>query len=437
MPPAAPRVLVVSYNFPPVGGVGVARMAKLVKYLPAFGVVPSVLTVRNPSVPLRDHSLERDLPRELEVVRAPSLEPGYGWKRRVWQAAAAQQAGGRRAGIASRLARELLIPDPQVLWQPGAWRALAERLARRRDDAVLISGPPFSQFLLAALTRLRRGTAVVLDYRDEWSTYRAAYEMMGRATARVGSALERTLLRCAHAVTTATSAFRDQLLARFSFLDPAVVRVIPNGYDPDDFPRALPRPEGDRLLLTYAGTVFRLTSPRGLLGALRRLREREPAIADGLRVRFVGRVVETEAAAFGDANRLGIERIDYVPHADVLPMLARSHRVLCLLDEVAGAERIYPAKIFELAYLGRPALVLAPPGALTELCLRHRLGEVLPPRDEAAIAALLARWVRDLRAGNLELDTRAIDLERYHRRALAGEFAQVLGDAIDRARGAA
>ncbi|MGH7272817.1 MAG: hypothetical protein ACREJ3_20495 [Polyangiaceae bacterium] len=48
------RALLVSYCFPPAGGAGVQRVVKLAKYLPHHGVSPAVLTVKNPSVPLRD-----------------------------------------------------------------------------------------------------------------------------------------------------------------------------------------------------------------------------------------------------------------------------------------------------------------------------------------------------------------------------------------------
>ena len=119
----------------------------------------------------------RDLPRGVEVERARTLEPGYGAKRAAWRAAGgpiARARGGarsRRAACARsagwRARRS--FPDPQILWQPAALGALARRLAARRDDAVLVSGPPFSQFLLAPLARAGR-VGVVLDYRDEWST---------------------------------------------------------------------------------------------------------------------------------------------------------------------------------------------------------------------------------------------------------------------------
>ena len=71
------RALVIAYAFPPTGGAGVGRPLKLVKYLPAHGVRPAVLTASNPSVPLRDESLLADLPPDLDIVRVRTLEPGY------------------------------------------------------------------------------------------------------------------------------------------------------------------------------------------------------------------------------------------------------------------------------------------------------------------------------------------------------------------------
>ena len=44
------KALIISYVFPPVGGAGVQRVTKFVKYLPEFGWDSTVLTVENPSV---------------------------------------------------------------------------------------------------------------------------------------------------------------------------------------------------------------------------------------------------------------------------------------------------------------------------------------------------------------------------------------------------
>jgi glycosyltransferase involved in cell wall biosynthesis len=434
------RALLVSYVFPPVGGAGVGRTLKLAKFLPDLGVTPSVLTCANPSVPVFDESLLRDVDPDMEILRARTLEPGYGLKKATWESGSGSSRRGVRSlvGRAGGLARAALVPDPQILWQPHAQLVLARRLAgARRDDVVFISGPPFSQFLLAPLARARRPTAVVLDYRDEWVTYRNTYEMMGRASAVVGASLERNLVRAAHVITTATEAFRRRLLEDFPFLDPARVHAIPNGYDPDDYPPRdqLPRPSDDRFVLTYAGTLFKLTSPRGLLGALRRLHQAEPELARLLEVRFIGRIVDTEAALFADSADLGVVQVGYLDKTEVVRELAASHMVLCLLDDVPGAERIYPAKIFELMYLRRPCLTLAPPGALAELCRHHRLGTVIGPRDEEAIAAFLGQALRRFRAGEHPLAADPVDVERYHRRSQAAQFAAVFEQAVRAADG--
>jgi glycosyltransferase involved in cell wall biosynthesis len=426
-------------------------MTKLAKYLPLHGVRPAVLTVANPSVPVRDESLLADVPASVEVARAHTLEPAYTAKRAAWRAeAAGTGAAGDGTALAKRatravsaFARQMLFPDPQVLWQPAAISVLALRMAAGRDDVILVSGPPFSQFLLAPLARAG-GLGVVLDYRDEWSTLRESYEMgRSRLAQALGDPLEAALLSRADAVVTATEEFRERLLERFGWLDPGRVFSVPNGYDPDDFPPDLPPPPPDRFVVTHAGTVFALTSAHGLLGAVRRLHDGSPAIARHLRMRFLGRIVETEASAFEGSEAFGVERTGYVPHAQVLRELSASHLTVCILDAVAGAERIYPAKIFELMHLGRPVLTLAPPAsALARLAHEHALGPVVHPRDEAAIASAIVERIEPFVRGeilpeawrNAANATNAPSTKRYDRRALAGEFAEILHGAASAAR---
>jgi glycosyltransferase involved in cell wall biosynthesis len=433
------RALIVSYAFPPVGGAGVQRVSKLVKYLPVHGITPTVLTVQNASVPVRDASLERDIPSDVEILRAPTLEPGYGAKRLAWSAAAdgspTRSTRVKKAIIGA--ARNLLGPDPQTLWLPGSARALTRRLrSSEADDVVFISGPPFSQFLLAPLARVRPGTAVVLDYRDEWTTTRSAYEM--GAWKRDGAWLESAVLRRAHAVTTATEEFRQALLGRFAFLDPSRVWTIPNGYDPDDFSECVARPPTDHFVLTYVGTVFRLTSARGLMDALRLLWTREPELARSLDVRFIGRIVETEEKYFEGSESLGVRRYGYVEHSRAVAALGESHVALCMLEDLPGAERIYPAKIFEILFLGRPCLAITPDGALARLVRRYGLGDVVHPGDAEGIARTLAGMLQTFQSGAAVTvrhpTTLSDDISLFHRRRQAGEFARVFRAAIRFAR---
>src|SRR5437660_11910258 len=102
--PVEKRVLFITYQFPPVGGAGVQRVTKFVKYLRDYGWLPSVLTVANPSVPAFDESLVADVPEHTIVRKARTWEPSYAVKAVL---AAGRARPGWRQGVLGRLARDL------------------------------------------------------------------------------------------------------------------------------------------------------------------------------------------------------------------------------------------------------------------------------------------------------------------------------------------
>jgi hypothetical protein len=187
-PKSAKRVLVVTYNFPPVGGAGVQRVTKFVKYLPQFGWEPTVLTAENPSVPVLDDSLLADIPPQTAVIKARTLEPGYALKRIVsasntesWNVTRSVSEGAKEtqdvtpsltlrvtlASVAKRALRGatnlLLQPDPQVLWNPQAIEVGLRVLSQQKHDAIFVTAPPFSSFLIGAELARRTGLPLVHD----------------------------------------------------------------------------------------------------------------------------------------------------------------------------------------------------------------------------------------------------------------------------------
>ena len=433
--PTRPSVLIVAYAFPPSGGAGVQRLGKLAKYLPMHGIEPQALTSSNPSVPVTDDTLVDDLPAGMRITLARTLEPGYSSKQAAWSADAASSPTLRQRAIrvGTSVVRQLAFPDIQVLWLPGAWRAL-RRLQRSAaaPDAVIISGPPFSPFLLAGTARRR--CAVILDYRDEWRLIREQMEMTrSRLSHWFGDRVEAAVLRRADMVTMATDEYRTSLLQRFPFLRPEQVVAIPNGYDPTDFPATLRKPPTDRLRLTFAGTVYRVTRPSGLLEAVLEVHRREPQLAAFLEVQFIGRVVDSERAALDAMRGFGVRIVPYLAHQHLLEELSASHYTMCILDDLPGAENIYPGKIFELMHLGRPCLVLCPEGALSRLVGDIKLGRCLRPRDVKGIADLLIELLREFQAGGVPDaagESQPVGIERFNRRVTAGQFADVVRTAI-------
>ena len=69
------KVLIITYYWPPAGGSGVQRWLKFVKYLQDFGIEPIVYTVDNPNYPKNDTSLEKQVPKDITILKQPIWEP--------------------------------------------------------------------------------------------------------------------------------------------------------------------------------------------------------------------------------------------------------------------------------------------------------------------------------------------------------------------------
>ncbi len=438
------RVLFLSYPFPPVGGAGVQRTTKFVKYLPAHGWAASVLTVANPSVPARDESLLADVPEQTLVRRARTWEPGYGLKAAV--SAAGQPAGGSGGvrglakGLARRLGNLVLQPDAQVLWLPHAIREGLRLLREVPHDALVATGPPFSTFLAAAALRRRSGLPLVLDYRDEWGISNAYQEnrrpdplsrwLQGRMQTGVVRAAS-ALLATTRASARALEGVRDRARAEIP------VSWIYNGFDVDDVPGDAPpdRPR-DTYRLAYVGTLWNLTTVAPVVEAVRLLARRWPDLAPSLELVFAGRRTREQEALL---DRLAdtpcrVVRHPYVAHREVMDLVGAADGLLVLLADGPDAHRVVPAKVFESMASRRPVLAVAPPGELRDLLSDYPAALCRTPGDVEGIAAALAGEIRRVRAG-LACPAGSWDGSRYDRRRQAGQLADLLDSLCATPRG--
>ena len=69
------KVLIITYYWPPAGGSGVQRWLKFVKYLQDFGIEPIVYTVDEANYPKNDTSLEKQVPKNITILKQPIWEP--------------------------------------------------------------------------------------------------------------------------------------------------------------------------------------------------------------------------------------------------------------------------------------------------------------------------------------------------------------------------
>jgi glycosyltransferase involved in cell wall biosynthesis len=431
------RVLFISYQFPPVGGAGVQRVTKFVKYLQGYGWLPSVLTVANPSVPASDESLVADIPTCTIVRKARTWEPGYAVKKVISAGSGeSNQLRGvmRRIaiGVVRGLANALLQPDTQVLWLPGAIRTGSRLLREASHAAIVATGPPFSTFLIGAALSRRTGLPLVLDYRDEWDLSNDYWENKrpNRLCRYFQACIQKQVVRQA-GVLVATTRSSAETLNKIRIQAGCAARVawIHNGFDPEDFApdcRAHPQDKG-LYRLVYVGTLWSLTSVAPLVEAVRDLARRQPGLAAGLELVFAGRRTDHQEQLLGRLKDLPCHLIEhsYIDHRAAINLIRSATGLCLLLADKPGADRVVPAKVFEYMAAKRPVLAIAPRGEAWDLLEDYPAAHRFVPADVEGISRWLAEQLRQHRAGTSPAFPEW-DESRYNRRSQTGQLAEIL-----------
>lgn len=439
------RVLFVAYLFPPVGGVGVHRAAKFVKYLPHFGWDCSVLTASNPSAPLFDESLLKDIPAETIIRKARTYEPGYAMKNMV----SASHGDAAAAGIKSRIlggvktlvrsvSNFVLQPDPQILWRPQALKAGLQLLREVPHDAIIATGPPFSSFLVGAALSRKTGVPLMLDYRDEWSISNAYWEnkKQGRLANWIQTRMQRKAVLAAKSLlaTTPSSAAAVAEFARGVGCTAPATHIY-NGFDPDDFVTHEATPiikrdygRGTNLYrMSFVGTLWNLNSIAPLVDAICQLAVTQPQLMNHLELVCAGRKTADQEAQLDRLHGLPchVVRLPFVEHSEAVQLMRASDSLLMLNTDLPETRRIINAKTFEYMAAKRPVFVVAPDGDVWDI-MRDLPGTVLcAPADGTKIRDRLALEIERHRCG-VHHDDDYWDIHRFERRHLAGELADWL-----------
>ena len=463
----ARRVLLIAYNFPPVGGAGVQRPAKWAKYLRRCGWEVTVLTTENPSVPVRDESLLADLPDDVRIVRARTWEPDYRVKQSLVTGNTTKPGLLTRIksavkGLARRVVKLALQPDPQVLWNPNALRAGAAALREQPHDAILVTAPAYSSFFIGASLKKQFGIPLILDYRDEWDLSGKYLENAQRDwfSRTIQQRMQRRLLKQADAVVATTQASTSNLAAKLADLKHAIPAVcIYNGFDAEDFeeglrglkvesrglrgreetsasslfPSTVNRQSSLPFRLVYTGTLWNLTDIEPLIKAIESLSASQPELTRQLELVCVGRKTPEQQHVLERvrATTAQLTAIDYCAHAEVLDRLNSADGVCLLLSDVPGAERVVPAKLFEYLAIRKEMLTIAPHGETADIARRFFTHGHFVPHDTAGIAAWLAERLSGVERSSRDRPTRQA-IDEFSRESQTARLAELLDEVASR-----
>ena len=459
-----PRLLLISYHFPPAQTAGALRWEKFSQYAAERGWAMDVVTLDPSSICIRDMGRLATLPAGIRVYGIPDpvlwverVEHSV-WRvfrriRPVKEAAGnnGSQASARVAvlGSARSASRPHSLGHAEIRWtlqdlprglrrgyyawldyaRHGQWaRAAVDLCLDLRSShtyaAVISCGPPHMAHEAGRRVAMATGVPLVMDLRDPWSLVQRLPEVIASPVwLALTSRYERKTMARAALVVTNTEPAQLALQAKYPQARSRIVTVT-NGYDEDPLPRSR---HGRRFTISYAGAIYLDRDPRILFRAAARV-VRELALGPSdFRIALMGQVesfdgVPTQVIAAEEGLDGFVGLTPPGTRREASQFLAEGSMLLSLPQDSNTA---IPSKIFEYMQYGAWILALADRDSATERLLRGSGADVVAPQDLESLAAVLRKRYLQYACG--ERPTRLATDPRHSRR----EQARRLFDAIE------
>lgn len=424
-----PRVLLVSYHFPPSNAVAAQRAARLARLLPDYGYEVDVVCAsveRAAGAPdpsqlrlIPDNALIRrvDTPwvlgrDPLRPPRAASPTETFWWKSRAY---------------AEWL---FLTKDWSWKWGKKASKVMASGFAHAGYDLFIVDAPPNSSIVPLVQLAAKEGIPIVIDLRDLWGpdggTSPKWQSVFPSARRRrwLSGLREQTIRAADHTVLTSPD-MAESMRRSFPDLDPSCFSFITNAYGEFD---ADAEPKDDShlspcLRIVYTGSLAygREDQARLLIRGMGELNRQGGPALELLVAGDLGSSLVPTAEAEQVSGQ--VRFLEWIAR-DRAVELQREAGALLLLQpwENLGTRCAIPAKLFEYMARRRNILAMVGDGPAASIIREHGLGVVITGETPSSTADSLRDLVVRVKKNPFLPSPPGVFSERH----TVAEFAAVL-----------
>lgn len=365
------KVLIITYYWPPAGGIGVQRAIKFCKYLPEYGWEPVVLTVAVGNYAIKDSGNEQEVSHVSRVYRAASWEPHSlipSGKNKPKQSKGhlpntlhTKSKTQRLIGFVADFVRlNLFIPDARIGWYRNAVKAGLDCIHKEKPDLIFSTAPPYTTHLVAKKLKQISGLPWVADFRDPWLEnllYNKPYRLMHARY--LNKLLERSVMNKADRVVVVGDYMQQLLGAKLPEKRRHLVQVITNGYD--HIPSSHQQNYSEFFYISFYGTIVADQLPFALFDTLLGMMESSPEFKRRLRLRIFGTVHDKiQAILFKTFPAENISIQLPLPYQQYTKALCEPQVLLLLINSVAHKELIITGKVFDYLPTGNPIVGIGP-----------------------------------------------------------------------------
>ena len=284
------KALIITYYWPPAGGPGVQRWLKFVKYLPDYNIQPIVYCPKNPSYPIIDESLTKELSKDIVVLKQPIKEP-YKLARLFSKKAASTISSGvipkeKKQSVIEKVMLfvrgNFFIPDARKNWVKPSVDFLTDYIQKENIETIITTGPPHSLHLIGLQLKQKLDVKWIADFRDPWTTIGYHKKLkLTKASQLKHQDLELKVLNSAdQLIVTSENTKRE-----FEFKTNQPITVITNGYDTT----ISEKPKKDsKFTIAHIGSLLSERNPKHLWEALSELINENEVFKADFELKLIG-----------------------------------------------------------------------------------------------------------------------------------------------------
>ena len=437
------KVLIVTYYWPPAGGPGVQRWLKFAKYLPEFGWEPIIYTPENPSYPLVDETLIKEVPQDLKIVKTNIWEP-YQIAEKFSKSNKKFKGGqfdvGKNQSFVSKLSifirGNFFIPDARKFWVKPSIKFLKEYLTENHIDTIVTTGPPHSLHLIGLeLKKELPNLKWIADFRDPWTEISYYKHLkLTSSSDKKHRQLEKSVFENAD-LTLATSYTDAENFRK----NGANAFCVTNGFDVSESLSVgeleslneTPKPSNYKTLkpkftLSYVGVLEQLRNPENLWKSLKDLCETNPDFANDFELKFVGRIDDKILNDIENSVlKNNIKNLGYLSHDESVKEMEKSDLLLITNFPNESSKGIIPGKLFEYLATGKPILSFGPKDADVEKILnKTKAGKHFDYSENEEISDFILSLYKDWKSGKTIQNS--ANINEFSRKELAKQLANLL-----------
>lgn len=422
------KILIIAYYWPPAGGPGVQRWLKFVKYLPDFGIQPHVYVPENPTYPIIDAELEKEVSDKAIIIKNRIFEP-YGLasvfsKKNTQKISSGIIPNPRKQSFLQKMLLWIrgnaFIPDARVLWVKPSIKFLEKYIQENKIDTIITTGPPHSLHLIGLGLKEKLGVKWIADFRDPWTTIGYHNELkLSASSLEKHKKLESKVLNTADSVIVTSVTTKKE----FQLLTKKPIHVITNGYDVENIEKL---PLDEKFTLAHIGSFLSQRNPRILWKCIKEIIKENPSFKNDFQLKLIG-AVSSEVLQTITEFRLDeyVNNLGYVSHIEAVSHQRTSQVLLLIEINSEGTKSIIPGKLFEYMVSERPILALGPENSDFESIIKSTNTGVFHQYDEydelkQTILGFYDKYQKQ------SLKVQAVGLQQYSRKNLTKQLVEVI-----------